>query len=205
MNCKVLIEKICVGELDAKLTLLYGAENLTSAKARYTKAIEDGKMPSDVRLLDFSIISSFRLNSPSADADIHDAAGGLYNRLCEMSAEATSISNLTKRTETKKYTTARIRRAIWNSYFGVTSSDIRTMPSYTQVLAMDSVGRAALKEIKKISDFPVITKPSSYKDMDDEVIRQKELSNRADAVYALTLKKADSGRFALTFTPYVKE
>ncbi len=176
-----------------------------NAKIVYQKAIDEGKMPSDISKLDLALISFFRLNSTKADVDIHDAAGGLYNRLCEMSAEATSISNLTKRTETKKYTTARIRRAIWNSYFGVTSSDIRTMPSYTQVLAMDSVGRAALKEIKKISDFPVITKPSSYKDMDDEVIRQKELSNRADAVYALTLKKADSGRFALTFTPYVKE
>jgi predicted nucleotidyltransferase len=176
-----------------------------NAKNIYTKAIDEGKMPSDISRLDLALISFFRLNSPKADMDIHDATGGLYNRLCEMSAEATSISNLTKRTETKKYTTARIRRAIWNSYFGVTSSDIRSMPSYTQVLAMDSTGRAALKRIKKVTDFPVITKPSSYKDMDEQVVKQKEMSNKADSVFALTLKVANSGRFALTFTPYVKE
>ena len=122
-----------------------------------------------------------------------------------MSAEATSISSLTSMTDTKKYTRARIRRAIWNTYFGVTSSDVRALPSYTQVLAMDGIGRSVLKRIKKMSDFPIITKPSSYKDFGYEVIRQKELSVRADAVYALTLKKPNSGRFSLTFTPYVKD
>ena len=176
-----------------------------AAKSIYLDAIDTGKLPADASRLDLAVISYFRLNSPTADVDIHDAAGGLYNRLCEMSAEATSISNLTNLTETKKYTSARIRRAIWNSYFGVTSSDVRSLPSYTQVLGMDSVGRSVLKRIKKESNFAVITKPSSYKELDEQVIRQKELSNKADSVYALTLKKANSGRFPLTFTPFVKE
>ena len=176
-----------------------------NAKCVYTKAIESGKMPSDISRLDFSVISSFRLNAPAADVDFHEAAGGLYNRLCDMSAEATSISSLTSMTETKKYTKARIKRAIWNTYFGVTSSDVRALPSYTQVLAMDSVGRSLLKRIKKMSDFPIITKPSAYTDLGDLVNRQKELSNRADAIFGLTLKNANSGRFSLTFTPYVKD
>ena len=176
-----------------------------NANAVYHSAIEEGKMPSDSTLLDKAVISSLRLNSPSSGADIHDAAGGLYNRLCDISADATSISMLTAEAETKKYTKARIRRAIWNTYFGVTSSDVRSLPAYTQVLAMDDIGRALLKAIKKTSDFPVITKPSSYKDYPDNVVRQKELSNRADSIYGLTLKNANSGRFPLIFTPYVKE
>lgn len=175
------------------------------AKKVYTEAISEGKMPSDASRLDYGVISSFRLNSTAHGVDIHDAAGGLYNRLCEMSAEATSISSLMSMTETKKYTKARIRRAIWNSYFGVTSSDVRALPSYTQVLAMDKIGRSVLKRIKKMSDFPVITKPSSYKEFGDEVIAQKELSVRAESVYGLTLKEPNSGRFPLTFTPYVKD
>lgn len=175
------------------------------AKEVYLDAINEGKMPSDISRLDLAVISFFRLNSPSTHVDIHDAAGGLYNRLCDISAEATSISNLTKRAETKKYTSARIRRAIWNCYFGVTSSDIRRLPLYTQVLGMDSLGRQALKRIKKEANFPLITKPSSYKELGEAVISQKELSNKADSIYALTLKSANSGRFALTFTPYVKE
>ena len=162
-------------------------------------------MPSDISRLDYSIISSFRLNSLTADIDIQDATGGLYNRLCDASADATSIHSLTAMAETKKYTKARIRRAIWNSFFGVTSSEVRSLPSYTQVLAMDSIGRSLLKKIKKSSCFPIITKPSSYKELGDDVVRQKELSGKADSIFGLALKNPNSGRFSLTFTPYVKD
>ena len=187
---------------DNASALDYVPEN---ARTIYLDAISDGKMPSDVTRLDTAVISSLRLNSPIGDVDIHDAQGGLYNRLCDISADTTSISMLTAEAETKKYTKARIRRAIWNTYFGVTSSDVRNLPAYTQVLAMDSIGRGLLKAIKKTSDFPVITKPSSYRDYDDNVVRQCELSGRADSVYGLTLKNANSGRFHLTFTTYVKQ
>ena len=121
-----------------------------------------------------------------------------------MSAEATSISNLTKRTETKKYTTARIRRAIWNSYFGVTSSDIRTMPSYTQVLAMDSHGRAMLKKIGKQSHFPILTKPSNTDFLPDSAKLQKDLSDKADSIFQLSKPQPKDGKSALRFTPFVK-
>ncbi len=174
------------------------------AKQIYIDAIQDGKMPSDISRLDIGIISSLRLNSPVAMPDIHDAMGGLYNRICDLSADANSISSLTSLAETKKYTKARIRRAIFNTYFGVTSSDVRALPSYSQVLAMDDVGRSILKRIKKMSDFPIVTKPSSYRELGYQVIKQKELSNKADSVFGLSLKNTNSGRFPLIFTPYVK-
>ena len=198
-SASAIREEISNGNFSA---LDYVPEN---AKLIYLHAIDEGKMPSDVTLLDYSIISSFRLSSPKANVDIHDAQGGLYNRLCEMSAEAISISSLTAMTETKKYTKARIRRAIWNSYFGVTSSDVKALPQYTQVLGMDSIGRSVLKRIKKMSDFAVITKPSSFKEYGDNVIRQYELSAKADSIYGLSLKKPNSAVFSLTFTPYVKQ
>ena len=122
-----------------------------------------------------------------------------------MSAEAASISSLTSMTETKKYTKARIRRAILYSYLGVTSSDVRRLPRYTQVLALDEVGRSLLKRIKRVNGIKVFTKPSAYRDSDGDIVSQKELSHRADAIYGLTHKRAYSGRFPITFTPYVKK
>ena len=70
---------------------------------------------------------------------------------------------------------------------------------------MDDIGRFLLKQIKKISEFAVITKPSSYTELDGDVIRQAELSHRADSVYGLSLKVPNFGTFPLTFTPYVKK
>ena len=198
-SASAIREEITDGNISA---FNYVPEN---AKIVYLDAYKSEKMPSDVTRLDTAVISSLRLNTPKSAPDIQDAGGGLYNRLCDLSADATSISSLCTLAETKKYTKARIRRAIWNTYFGVTSSEVRALPAYTQVLAMDDIGRSVLKRIKKVSDFPVITKPSSYKDFDNVVIKQKELSNKADSVYGLSLKNANSGRFSLTFTPYVKE
>ncbi len=175
------------------------------AKSIFLSEIKNGYAPTSESRLDSAIISYFRLNSPKADVDIHDAGGGLYNRLCNISMTQTTISSLVSMTETKKYTNARIRRAIWNSFLGVTSSDVKKLPAFTQVLAMNTVGRSLLKCAKKVSAIPIFTKPSSYKDTSDEVIYQKEMSNKADAVYDLSRKCSISAKFALTFTPYVKD
>ncbi len=176
-----------------------------TAKKIYQDAVSAGQMPTEISRLDTAIISHFRINPPSAKTDIHDAGGGLYNRLYENSMTVTTINSLVSKTETKKYTNARIRRAIWNSYFGVTSSEIRESPKFTQVLAMDSIGRSLLKEIKKTASLSVITKPASYRGKDSSVIFQKERSNRADALFDLARKMPISGNFSLTFTPFVKK
>ncbi len=175
------------------------------AKIAFEKAFLVGEAPTHTSLLDTAVISHFRLNSSVTDPDIQDATGGLYNRLCDLSAEATSISALIAAAATKKYTTARIRRALWYSYFGVTSSDVRTPPRYTQVLAMDTVGCSVLKEIKRVSDFPVITKPASYRDCSPEVVYQKELALRAESVFCLARKKPLHGSFPIKFSPFVKK
>ncbi len=171
----------------------------------FQKAIEEGGCPTDESKLDLALISAFRLNSSLDNNDIHDASGGLYNRISNMSKAATSISSLVSLIETKKYTRSRIKRAIWNSYFGVTSSDVKNLPLYTQILAMDKTGRSLLKKAKKMTDFPILTKPSAYNKLAENAKRQKEMSDKADAVYDLTRKKPISANYALTFTPYVKD
>jgi len=175
-----------------------------SAKTIYLKAIAEGKMPSDIARLDTAFISHFRLNPSNTRLDFHDSNGGLYNRILDKSRDAESISSLTAAASTKKYTTARIRRAILFSYFGVTSSEVRTMPEYTQVLAADTVGCALLKRIKKMSDFCILTKPSSV-GLSGLALKQQELSAKAESVYGMTLKNPNSGRFPFIFTPYVKK
>ena len=149
------------------------------------------------------MICNFRLNSTPDVHDIQDAGGGLYNRLRNASFEANTINMLTALADTKKYTTARIRRAIWNSFFGVTSSFVKELPNYTQALSMDGIGKTILKEVKKVSDFPILTKPSSFDFLCDAATKQKLLCDKADSVFQLTKPKAPSGNLALKTTPYV--
>lgn len=162
---------------------------------------EYGNYPADIERIAPAIISSFRINTPNAK--IHDAEGGLYNRLKRESFKVDKIQNLISQADTKKYTSARIRRAVLNSFFGVTSSIVRSLPQYTQVLALDSVGGAILKEAKKATQLSILTKPSRTSNLTDTALLQKELSDRADSIYQLTLPSFRDGNASITKSPFI--
>lgn len=166
--------------------------------------MDSGAFPSDGARLDAAVISQLRLISSDPVKHIHDAGGGLYNRLIDKAREASDISTLIELSSTKKYTTARIRRAIWYSFFGVTSSDVKMLPDYTQVLAMDKIGKALLKEIKKTSGIEILTKPSTTP-QSCTAARQKALSDRADMIYQLTLPTPRPGSSIYKRTPFINE
>ena len=159
--------------------------------------------PTDAEKLSSAILSHLRLNSPIKQSHIHDAKGGLYNRLYNASFKANNLSSLITLAGTKKYTDARIRRVIWYSFFGVTSSTVKELPRYTQVLAMDNVGKTILKEVKKISDFPILTKPSDYTKLPAEAKEQKVLADKADSIFHLAKPTPPFGNSSLITTPYV--
>lgn len=167
-------------------------------------AINEGAAPTDATRLDTAIISNLRLNSSNSTVSIHDAKDGLYNRLLAAASKATDTKTLIALTETKKYTTARIKRVIWYSYIGVTSSDFEALPLYTQVLAMDECGMAMLKKIGKRSSFPVLTKASRLSGLSEDARRQKALSDKADSVFQMTKPIPAEGGYALKVTPYIK-
>ena len=172
-----------------------------NAKKAVESAYKNKHIPCIEDKLASAVISHFRLNSPKAK--IHDADGGLYNRLQNASFEASTISKLTEIADTKKYTSARIRRAIWYSFFGVTSSEVNELPNYTQVLAMDSVGKSILKDVKKKTHFPIVTKPSSFDFLPETAKAQKELSDKADSVFQLTKPEPTHGNLSLKTSPFI--
>ena len=152
-----------------------------------------------------SVIASLRLNLPSLFEDIHDTSGGLYNRLKEMSFKTNTIESLICAAESKNFTKARIRRSLFYSLLGVTSSQFKELPEYTQLLALDSQGRAMLKTIGKQSAFPILTKPSDTDKLPDVALPQKAISDMADSIFQLTKPIPKDGNYALRFTPFVKK
>ena len=163
---------------------------------------QNGAFPINESSLDAAVITKLRLDSSDAECDIHDAKGGLYNRIKSASLSAQDIPTLQALSVTKKYTNARIKRAIWYSYFGVTSSDIKNPPMYTQLLAMDKIGQALLKKIKKTTGFPILTKPSTP--LEGEAQAQKNRSDKADLVYQMTKPVDKDGKNIYRKSPFVK-
>ncbi len=166
-------------------------------------AIAHGYAPCDGEKLFPAVLSTW-INTPKA-SDIHDVGGGLYDRLRRCGAEATSLTSWVTLSETKKYTRARLRRALWYAYFGVTSSDIMTAPGYTQLLGADALGRHLLKRMRKETRIPILTKPADTAVLSEEALRQKQLSDKADRMFALTRAVPMAPASALRFTPYLKK
>ncbi len=166
-------------------------------------AITLGDMPTDQARLNEAVLSYFRLNPKPSD-ELCDLGDGLYYRLAENSLEANDIQHLLMLTKTKKYTDAKIRRALWYAFFGVTSSDKRALPRYTQLLGMDDVGKALLHSFAKGFAISILTKPSSVGKLDGLAIRQKTLTDRVDSIFELTKPSPKSGRSGVRITPFIK-
>ncbi len=170
----------------------------------FLSALNDGSFPTDEDKLSGAVISYFRLNPTESGSDIFDVGGGLYNRLKNKSFEANNISSLVMSAMTKKFTTARIRRSVYYSFFGVTSSSVKELPEFTQVLAFSKNGRALLKSIKERSGIKIITKPSAKDSLSERATRQKDLLDKADSVFQLTKPKSHSGDYNLKSKPFIK-
>ena len=167
-------------------------------------AISNGDFPCENEKISTSIISSLRLDLPSFFEDIHDTNGGLYNRLREISFKTNTLESLICSAESKKFTKARIRRSLFYTLLGVTSSQLKDYPAYTQLLALDSNGRAMLKTIGKYSSFPILTKPSDLDKLTKKALPQKAASDKADSIFQMTKPIPKDGNCALRYTPFVK-
>lgn len=166
-------------------------------------ATKEGLFPASFDNLSSVIIPSLLLNSTASYEEIHDAAGGLYNRLIAGARRSVTISELVSLSETKRYTNARIRRAVLFSYLGVTSSKAKALPAYTQVLASDKIGFGILARARKSSAIPILTKPTDTEKLGTEAKDQKDLSDKADILFGFATKKKRPAQKMLSRTPYV--
>lgn len=147
------------------------------------RAIENGEAPTDIKRLENALISYWRMVDPATLSDIAELGNGLEYRIHEAALGSSSLERLEDSVATKRYTSAKIRRAILFAPLGVTKADLDAEPEYTSVLAADSVGREILSSLRKNEGgMKIITKSA-----DTPECRQRQLSERADSLYTLAL------------------
>ncbi len=167
----------------------------------YRSAAQEGLFPTFEASLSPIVLSHFCLNSPQHGVDIADAGGGLYSRLFRMAQKACDTETLISLTATKKYTEARIRRAIRNAFLGVTSSEIAKDPLYIPLLAMNTRGQQLLHSVRKNCQIPILTKPADYKFLPENAYKQAAAANRADSIYTLSFPQIRSRDYFLRHSP----
>ena len=153
----------------------------------------------DMRDIDTAILSFFRLHSGDDLKNIAEGGGGLVNRICSLARESTSTEELFEKLRTKRYTDARLRRAMLFCMTGVTHSLLDKMPEYTLLLAANAKGREILSENRKSDTLNIITKPADVPECG-----QKTATEKLDALFTLARKNKLSASEMLKRIAYIK-
>ncbi len=170
--------------------------------APWLAAKAQGYAPTSLSHLSSAILADLRMREPTAD-EYADSEGGLYHRILRHARRVSTLEELLKSVATKKYTAARLRRALLFAYFRVSADMLRHPPAYTQVLATNGVGREILSSVRKKASIPIITKPADLKKLSPEARTAVERAYRADSIYALSSPSPLRGDAFLTIPPKI--
>ncbi len=117
--------------------------------------------PRNTGKLDAFFIGSLRKMESNGNIPdgIYSATDDLIKKILSASVKASSFDALVDYCTDKTYTSARVRRAIIATVFGITTEKVKTMPCYTSVLAANEKGREILRSAKRKNSIDIITKP----------------------------------------------
>lgn len=163
-------------------------EGLTEASAESLRAaIAAGRAPATLGALGTAALWRFR--SGGAELGRYaECGGGVSGRLARAAAESGNLADMLTAAATKKYTSARLRRAVIFALAGVMKADLDALPSYTTVLASNARGRSFLAAARKKAGITVLTRPSAALRVEgDAARRQTELLLASEGLYSLAL------------------
>ncbi|MDD6263352.1 MAG: nucleotidyltransferase family protein [Clostridiales bacterium] len=150
-----------------------------------------GRFPLDSAKLDAAVLAVIRRMSREDLEKIPDGGEGLGNRIYAAAAWAKTVNELCFAAKCRRYTLARVRRAVWQAFVGVTRGDQRRGISYLRVLAVGKNGRELLRRMEKTASVPVVTKPAALNSLGEECRAAAELEARADSLRSLGLSARD--------------
>lgn len=120
--------------------------------------------------LEIPIISRLTMLDLDYINTISGSENGLGNKLFNAIHESNNLNEIILKTKTKHFTESRVRRLIVSCCLGIRKEIVFNNPKYTRVLAYNEKGKCLLRDIKKSSDFPLITLPKEIYNFDDEII-----------------------------------
>ncbi len=109
-------------------------------------------------------------------SDIADITEGLENRIVA-EAEGYKISRIAERVKTKRYTHAKIQRALLHILLGITKEQQKKTPAYIRVLGVKKDKIHILSELAEKASIPVITNVKENEDMLKREIAATDIYN----------------------------
>lgn len=145
--------------------------------------IAAGRGPVSVKSLELAMLSRLRMIEDFSG--VPGVSEGLDNRLKRYALSEPTVAEILEKTKTKRYSMSRIRRLVMCACLGITAADTKEPPPYVRVLAMNATGMKLLKDARKKTLLPVITKPASVRDLSEQAIKMFVKECEATDLYVL--------------------
>ncbi len=157
----------------------------------------------DIKRLETAILAKLRTMRRAEFENIYDAAQGLGERLYKAVRKAATLEELYFLTKTKRYTLARIRRAVLCAFLGIDKQTLNEPSAYIRILGMNGRGREILGAAQ--CGLPVDTSLRSLMQSSREAHRQGAAEERFGDVYSLAFEKPRQCGFEFTAKPVIME
>lgn len=157
----------------------------------------------DISRLERAILAGLRLLRPADLERIADCSGGLGDRLFKAIRKGNSLSGIYFMAKTKRYTLARIRRAVLCGFLGIDKDVSREKCAYIRVLGMNSRGKEILSAAN--CPLPIDTSLKALSKTSHEARRQAEFESRLTDIYALAFAEPLTCGTDFTSKPIILE
>lgn len=141
---------------------------------------------SDIKNIEKGILSVLRTKTVGDLKQLPDLSEGVENKLYNEIRLANSLEELYNGIKVKRYPMARVRRLVLSAFLGFDNEYFMKPLPYVRVLGFNKDGREIIKNAKKISSVPIVTRVSEIK---DEKVFKTEC--RATDLYNLSLRKPE--------------
>ena len=157
---------------------------------------------SEVNKLLFTYQSMFRMKKAEELYDCAELNEELANRIVSSSNKSLSSDDLVMDIMTKIYSKSKVMRALLMGAVGVQKASVNK-PSYTVMLGANDTGRLLIKQMKKTSEIPVITKQADYTEFGDGVTEDYNLLLKADSLWNLSLAQVKESGAEMKKVPFI--
>jgi len=157
----------------------------------FKNEISSGRGPVTMAACETAILAKLRTMRSEDYEKLPDAAEGLGERLSKYARTEPTLEAVLFGAKTKRYAMSRLRRMILCAYLGITAADCGRPPEYIRVLAMNSVGRAILRNAAERGKLPIVTKPAAALELSASALDGFLLEAAATDLYVLAYPDAD--------------
>lgn len=152
-----------------------------------------GRAPVTLKNAERAMLFRFRTMTDSEFEALPDSGEGLSFRFARAARVGSSYEEILDCAKCKRYAHSRLRRMAMAALLGVTAEYQEGLPPYIRVLGMNGRGREILREMKRRSRLPIITKPASSRRLTEEAQRIFMLEARAADIYSLLMPEVGAG------------